>query len=99
MSSDGGETAVLSTSGWWARSDGVVCSGLGQDGAISPQTCARAPSRTENSDGSQLSCEISLQIHIINVGPAQPSHLLFIHSAKSGLFRSGFPSGPILAGF
>ena len=90
---------MLSTSGWAARSDGVVCSGLGQDGAISPQTCARAPSRTENSDGSQLSCEISLQIHIINVGPAQPSHLLFIHSAKSGLFRSGFPSGPILAGF
>ena len=52
---------VLSTSGWWARFDCVVCVGLGQHGAISPQTCARAPSRTENSYGYQLSCEISLK--------------------------------------
>ena len=40
---------------------GVCRPSLGQHGAISPQTCARAPSRTENSYGFQLSCEIFLK--------------------------------------
>ena len=77
-----------------------VWPGLGQLGASSPQTCARAPSRTENSYGYQLSCGIFLKHKQYSVRTrGSIPHSLFIHSAKSGLFRRGFPSGPILAGF
>ena len=82
-----------------------VWPGLGQLGASSPQTCARAPSRTENSYGYQLSCGIFLKHkHGFTLWLGCPEQfsipdLLFIHSARSGLLRRGFPSGPILAGF
>ena len=46
---------------WLCGGAGLARPSLGQHGANSPQTCARAPSRTENSYGYQLSCGIFLK--------------------------------------
>ena len=62
---------------WLCGGAGLARPSLGQHGANSPQTCARAPSRTENSYGYQLSCGIFLkhkQGFTLGLGPASTTY-------------------------